>query len=118
MDCSSIGVCFLDQNREEELFLESTLSSLTPSEPSDGDIYVFSPQGKETYATTYIGKKTENDTLPNANAKLKQYEGVQIHQSEDLIFEATIGSLELRSTTLLALENCIRNFTQIIFTFP
>lgn len=92
--------------------LESTLSSLTPSEPSDGDLYVFSPQGKETYATTYIGKKTENDTLPNANAKLKQYEGVQIHQSEDLIFEATVGSLELRSTTLLALENCIRNFTQ------
>ena len=92
--------------------LESTLSSLTPSEPSDGDLYVFSPQGKETYATTYIGKNTENDTLPNANAKLKQYEGVQIYQSEDLIFEATVGSLELRSTTLLALENCIRNFTQ------
>lgn len=92
--------------------LESTLSSLTPSQPSSGDLYVFSPQGKETYATTYIGRKEKNDTLPNTNAKLKKYEGVQIHQSEERIFEATVGRLQLRSTTLLALENCIRNFTQ------
>lgn len=92
--------------------LKETLSKITPANPLEGDLIVFSPQGKATFATTYIGKKRIQDTLPNKHPELKIYEGVSIRQTATKIFEAELGSIKLRSTTLLALENCIRNFKQ------
>lgn len=92
--------------------VKETISKTIPAKPLEGDLIVFSPQGKATFATTYIGQKRAQDTLPISHPELKVYEGVSIHQTETEIYEAEVGAIKLRSTTLLALENCIRNFKQ------
>ena len=92
--------------------LETTLSQLTPKNPMAGDLYIFSPQGKETFATTYIGVRPKADSLPLPQTPIKNYEGISIHKRSKDYFEARVDNLRLRSTTLLTLENSIRNFKQ------
>ena len=92
--------------------MTEVLSKLTPKEARSGDLYVFSPEGKDLFATTYIGKKRKNDTLSKNLPPLKKYEGIDIHQLQTGVFEAHLGTLSLRSSTLLAIENSIRKFKQ------
>ena len=92
--------------------LTSTLSNLVPASSKSGDLLVFSPKGKETLATTFIGTIPLADSLAIPHPQLKVYEGIAIHKSPKNYFVARMGGLRLRSNTLLTLENCIRNFTQ------
>lgn len=92
--------------------LGTVLSELVPSKPSRGDLLVFSPKGKETFATTFIGLRPLSDSLPLPYPQIKNYEGIPIHQHPNSFYEARMGSLRMRSTTLLTLENCIRNYNQ------
>ena len=92
--------------------MTEVLSKITPNELRSGDLYVFSPEGKDLFAATYIGKKRKNDTLSKNLPPLKKYEGIDIHQIQTGVFEAHLGTLSLRSSTLLTIENSIRKFKQ------
>ena len=43
--------------KEAHPVVTEVLSKITPKELRSGDLYVFSPEGKDLFATTYIGKK-------------------------------------------------------------
>lgn len=92
--------------------VSKTIATLVPSASTSGDLLVFSPKGKETLATTFIGKRPLGDSLPIPYPQVKLYEGIAIHKSKENFFEARMGGLRLRSNVLLTLENCIRNFNQ------